>query len=70
MTNNYFILFAWSTNENKGGMNDCCGTFSSAEAAEDFFTHSTHCSHMNYYQIFDIIKREVIWEGNRDRRSN
>lgn len=68
--NNFFILFAWEDKLQKGGMDDCCGTFSTAEAAEDFFNHSSHCSFMNNFQIYDIMKRSVIYEGKRDRRTN
>lgn len=65
--NNYIILFAWKSGSQKGGMDDCCGTFASGGAAEDFFNHSTHCEEMDTYQLFDIMKREVIWEGKRGR---
>lgn len=68
MNNNYVILFAWETGKQKGGMDDCCGTFASAAAANDFFSYSSHCEHMNYFQIFDIVERTVILEGNRGNR--
>lgn len=68
MINNYVILFAWETGKFTGGMNDSCGTFNTAEAALDFFDHATHCENMNFYQIYDIEQRTVIWEGNRGSR--
>lgn len=61
-TKNNFILFAWKKNSAFGGFNDKCGDFTSPDAALEFFDKSTHCKNMDYAQIYDCKKNEIIWE--------
>jgi hypothetical protein len=62
---NNFILFAWRKGYAAGGMNDCCGNFTTAQYAIDFFEHSDHCKMMDQCNVFDCDKRMVVWEYNR-----
>lgn len=61
-----YTLFAWKKGEQKGGMLDRCGDFTTIDYAVQFFMYSQHCEEMDFFHIIDWKSKDIVYEGRRE----
>ncbi|AYJ75215.1 hypothetical protein BSP36_128 [Bacillus phage BSP36] len=58
-----YLLFSYYDYYPSGGLNDVVFAFDNFEELESWYKENPHVAYGDYIDLFDLEKREVIYEG-------